>query len=222
MKIPAAPRAVLAVERGTAQSAQGVSFSQAIRSKRYWSLTVALCLIVAAVVSMVGTTVPLLRDKGLSAADASRIFGSFGVTLLGGRMVVGYLFDRFWAPGVAALTLLMPALGCLLLFLVGAQHVDLLVLATMLLGIGTGAEFDIATFLVVRYFGIRDYGRLFSLQFSLTTLSAAIAPWLFGLLYSATGGYSAMLLICSSAFVAGALLLLPLGRYPRFDALRLA
>jgi MFS family permease len=195
----------------------GVAFSEAIRSARFWALNLALALIVGAMVSMVSNTVPLLRDKGLSALQASQVFGSFGLSLIGGRVVVGFLIDRFWAPGIAACALTLPALGCLLLFTSGVDQVSLLVLATALVGIGAGAEFDIAAFLVARYFGLRDYGRLFGVHVSLITLSSAVAPFLFARVYTATGSYTAMLTVAGSIFLIAPLMLLPLGPYPRFS-----
>jgi len=161
--------------------------------------------------------VPLLRDKGLTAAAASAVFGSFGLSLIGGRVLVGYLVDRLWAPAVAAVALALPAVGCLLLARAGADDTSMLVLATMLIGIGAGAEFDIAAYLVSRYFGMRDYGRLFGVHLGLITLAGALAPLLTSAMYKATGGYDAMLLLCGIAFLTGALMLLPLGRYPKFS-----
>lgn len=195
----------------------GMPFGQALRSGKFWALNLALAVFVGAMVSMVSNTVPLLRDKGLSAADASHIFAGFGLSLIGGRVIVGYLIDRLWAPGVAAVALTMPALGCLLLATSSVDQPAYLVLATVLVGIGTGAEFDIAAYLVSRYFGMRAYGRLFGVHVSLITISSALAPWLFGLLYTSTGSYAAMLTICGSIFLIGPLLLLPLGRYPNFS-----
>lgn len=194
----------------------GMRFGVALRSARYWVLNLSLSLLVAAVVTMVTNTVPLLRDKGLSAAEASTVFGSFGLSLILGRVVVGYLIDRLWAPGVAAVALAAPAVGCLLLALAGAGDLVLLVSAIVLIGIGAGAEFDIAAYLVARYFGMRDYGRLFGIHLGLITAASALAPWLFGLLYQATGSYTAMLTVCGALFAACPLLLLTLGRYPRF------
>lgn len=196
----------------------GTPFGVAIRSARFWVLNLALAMVVGAMVTMVSNTVPLLRDKGLTAAQASQIFGGFGLSLIGGRVVAGILIDRFWAPGVAAVALTMPALGCLLLTTTGPDQLGLLLLATLLIGVGAGAEFDIAAFLVARYFGMRDYGRLFGVHVSLITLSSALSPWLFGLLYNATGTYTAMLTICGAVFLVGSLLLLPLGRYPDFSS----
>lgn len=195
----------------------GVPYSEAMRSARFWVLNLALALVVGAMVTMVSNIVPLLRDKGLTAAQASQVFGSFGLSLIGGRLVVGVLIDRFWAPGVAAVALTLPALGCLLLASSGTEQMGMLVLATLLVGIGTGAEFDIAAFLVARYFGMRDYGRLFGMHASLITIASTVAPWLFSLLYTATGTYTAMLTISGGIFLIGPLLLLPLGPYPHFS-----
>jgi MFS family permease len=196
----------------------GFTFAVGVRSWKFWALNLGLSMVVAAIVAMVSNTVPMLRDKGLTAAAASAVFGSFGLSLIGGRVLVGYLVDRLWAPGVAAVALSLPAVGCLLLGITGPTETGLLVLGTMLVGVGAGAEFDIAAFLVSRYFGMRDYGRLFGVHLGMITLASALAPWLIGALYKATGSYTAMLGVCGSAFLVGALLLLPLGRYPRFEA----
>lgn len=196
----------------------GLSFAEGLRSPRFWMLNLALSLVVACIVAMVTNGVPLLRDKGLQATDAARIFGSFGLSLILGRVVVGYLVDRLWAPGVAAVALALPALGCVLLSMAGAGDTALLVAGVMLIGIGSGAEFDVAAFLMSRYFGLRDYGRLFGVHLGLITLASTLAPWLFGQLYRSTGNYDAMLLVCGVIFLGGGLVLLALGRYPQFAA----
>lgn len=195
----------------------GFSLREGVRNPRFWLLNIALSMIVACVVTLVTNGVPLLRDKGLEAVDAARIFGSFGVSLILGRVVVGYLVDRLWAPGVAAVALSLPALGCLLLGTSGANDTAWLVAGVMLVGIGAGAEFDLAAFLVSRYFGMRDYGRLFGIHLGLITLASTLAPWLFGQLYRSTGTYQATLMVCGPMFLVGGLVLLALGRYPTFD-----
>lgn len=218
MALPApAPATVLPAGLAPVEAVQGRSFGQAIRHWPFWGLNVGLVLVVAAVVGLITSTVPLLRDKGLSAADAAQVFGGFGISLLIGRGVVGYLLDRLWAPGVAAVSLALPALGCLLLSQAPPSALGWLSLATALMGLGAGAEFDIAAFLVARYYGLRDYGRIFGLHLGLITAGSAVAPLLFGALYQHTGHYTAMLWVCGLSFAVGPLLLLGLGPYPRFD-----
>lgn len=195
----------------------GFSLGEGVRNPRFWLLNIALSMIVACVVTLVTNGVPLLRDKGLEAVDAARIFGGFGLSLIFGRVIVGYLVDRLWAPGVAAVALSLPALGCLLLGTSGADDTAWLVAGVMLVGIGAGAEFDLAAFLVSRYFGMRDYGRLFGIHLGLITLASTLAPWLFGQLYRSTGTYQATLMVCGLMFLIGGLALLTMGRYPNFD-----
>ncbi|MDH1254363.1 MULTISPECIES: MFS transporter [Comamonas] len=195
----------------------GASLREGVRQPRFWLLNIALSMVVACVVTLVTNGVPLLRDKGLEAGDAARIFGSFGLSLILGRVIVGYLVDRLWAPGVAAAALGLPALGCLLLGISGANDTGWLVLGVMLVGIGAGAEFDLAAFLVSRYFGMRDYGRLFGIHLGLITLASTLAPWLFGQLFRSTGSYQATLWVCGPMFLFGGLALLSLGRYPIFE-----
>src|SRR5690606_4138340 len=48
----------------------GLSLGETARSLRFWLCNVALLLSVTAMVGMVTSTIPMLRDKGLSASDA--------------------------------------------------------------------------------------------------------------------------------------------------------
>ncbi len=175
----------------------------------------ALTLVVSAIVGMVTNTVPLLRDIGLSATQAGSVFGAFGISLIAGRVVVGYLIDRVWAPGVAAVALALPAIGCLMLWNADASwSTAALVLAVCLVGVGTGAEFDLSAYLVSRYFGLEHYGRLFGIHLGLITAGSMLAPFLFAAMYQSSGGYSPMLAYATACCSVGPLLLLTLGRMP--------
>ncbi|MET0379950.1 MAG: MFS transporter, partial [Spongiibacteraceae bacterium] len=194
----------------------GVDYRDAVRSSRFWIVSCGLTLVVIGILGMITNAVPLMRDNGVSATTAATIFGTVGISLVVGRTAAGYLIDRLWAPGVAFVTLTLPAIGC---FIFGIEHSNttLLVIAAMLVGIGAGAEYDFASFLVVRYFGLRDYPRIFGSFFAVTAAATCLTPFLFGALYDLTGSYQAMLWICGVGFVVGPALLLLLGRYPDFE-----
>jgi len=157
----------------------------------------------------------MLRDIGLSAEDASLVFSFFGVSLIFGRIAVGYLLDRFWPPAIAAFSLALPAVGYLI-YLQGSTELLPLFLAAICVGFGAGAEFDIAAFLIARYFGLRDYGRLFGFHQGLLTVASALAPLLFAGLLSHTGSYSAMLVYSLACSIIGPALLMTLGKVPRY------
>ncbi len=191
------------------------TFRTSVRSRKFWVLNLALTLVVSAVVGMVTNTVPLLRDIGLSATDASRIFSSFGFALIGGRLLAGWLIDRLWAPGVAAVTLSMPAIGCALLWQAdAATAMPVLLIAVGLIGVGAGAEFDLSAYLVSRYFGLADYARLFGIHLGLITAGSVLGPLMFAAMYRSAGGYGPLLAYCTAVCVIGPLLLLTLGSAP--------
>lgn len=206
------PQARTAVDAAPALA--GMSFRASLATPKYWICNLALCLVVSAVMGMVTSTVPMLRDRGLALASATHVFAWFGIALILGRLVVGYLLDRLWPPGVAAVSLALPAAGAAI-FLSGSSDLALLSLAAALAGLGAGAEFDIAAFLIARYFGLKDYGRIFGLHQGLITVASAGAPLMFAAMFSATGSYTAMLGYCAASTLAGSLLLLTLGRSPR-------
>jgi MFS family permease len=194
----------------------GIPFAEGIRSRRYWTINISMVLVASAIIIMVINTVPLLRDKGYSAVEAGRMFSAFGISLVMGRVFVGYLVDRLWAPGVAFVALFLPAVGCFILLL--DVNIYLVIVGIMLVGIGAGAEFDIAAFLVARYFGMRDYSRLFGLQMGVISGGICLAPTLAAYLYETSTSYDIVLNVNMTLFVVGSLMLLTLGRYPRLSA----
>ncbi|MCY4756589.1 MFS transporter [Pelomonas aquatica] len=208
------PAQGVATNRTPTDGVDGIPWRQAVGSRSFWTCNIALALVVSALYGLTANTVPMLRGLGFSAATAAGIFSSFGVALIAGRIFVGALIDRYWAPGVAAIVLAMPAIGCALLLSADAHTpLALLVAATALCGVGAGAEFDIAAYLVSRYFGLRDYGRLFGMHLGLVTIGSAVSPFAFGALLKASG-YHPLFMLCGGACVLGPALLLTLGRYP--------
>jgi MFS family permease len=220
--LPRQPRAANPDAPGLAvptvpRAAAGVPLSQALKSWRLWVLGVGLMLVVMGIFGLIPNMIPLLTDAGLSSKQAASLVGMIGVSLTVSRLGSGYLIDRFWAPGVAAVLLSTPAIGCAIL-LFGAHSTFAMALIVILTGIGTGAENDIAAYLTARYFGLRDYGSIFSTVTIVITVGNMIGPLLFGFLYNSTGSYDWMLRGCAALFMLGSGLLLTLGKYPRVDA----
>jgi MFS family permease len=198
------------------QVLSGVPLSQALRSWRLWVLGVGLMLVVMGILGLIPNMIPLLTDAGLSSKQAASLAGLIGASLTLSRLGSGYLIDRLWAPGVAAVLLSAPAIGCAIL-LVGLHSTLALALVVILIGIGTGAENDIAAYLSARYFGLRDYGSIFSAVTMVITAGNMIGPLIFGFLYNSTGSYNGMLWACAALFIVVSTLLLTLGKYPRFE-----
>jgi MFS family permease len=195
----------------------GLTLREALASWRFWVIVAAFALVTAGVGGLNTNLIPLFATKGIGAAEAAGIVGAFGASIAVGRLAMGWVIDRVWAPGVAAVVLSIPAVGCLML---GAENLDVrtAVVALVLVGLAAGAEFDFAAFLTARYFGLRHYGRIYGLVIGPMSLAVAVAAPLVALARDRTGSFDAALPWLAGAFVAGGASLLSLGRYPRFEA----
>ena len=194
----------------------GLSYRETLRSRQFWTIIIALILVVFVVVSMITNTVPMLVQKGLSQSDATLVFSAFGLALVAGRLAGGFFLDKFWGPLIAFCALLLPSIGCLI-FLLAPPDVALMVMATVLVGVAAGAEFDILAYLVSRYFGLRSYAKVFGTVSGTVALGSGVSPLLIGPLIDATGSYDGLLLICTGVAALGASLFLTLGPYPDFE-----
>lgn len=152
--------------------------------------------------------VPMLIDRGMAAADAAQVAASVGVAVLVARLVVGYLFDRFHAPYVAALFLLSPVAAALLLHAGGPVAI-----AALLLGLAAGAEVDMLAYFTGRYAAMANYGATYGGVLGLFCLGAGLGPMLFGKAHDASGSYGAALLASAAVLMFVVLLIATLGRY---------
>ncbi len=152
--------------------------------------------------------VPMLVDRGMAAADAAQVAAGVGVAVVVARLVVGYLFDRFHAPYVAALFLLSPVVAALLLHGGGPVFI-----AALMLGLAAGAEVDMLAYFTGRYAALANYGATYGGVLGVFCLGAGLGPMLFGKAYDALGGYDASLLGSAVVLAMVVVLIATLGRY---------
>lgn len=156
--------------------------------------------------------VPMLVDRGMTAEAAAQVAAGVGAAVLVARLVVGYLFDRFHAPYVAALFLLSPVAAALLLW--GGGPV---VPAALMLGLAAGAEVDMLAYFTGCYARISNYGATYGGVLGVFCLGAGLGPMLFGKAFDALGGYDAALLSSAIVLTAVVALIATLGNYTQAD-----
>ena len=194
----------------------GLSAQQAFQDWRFW----LMCLSFVAISFGVGGIIPnlenLLGSKNFERDDAVTLASLIGVSVVVGRLGGGFLIDRIWAPAVAVVMLVLPALSCYFL-MQGELTYAAAAVAVLLVGLTAGAEQDLMAFLVSRYFGMRSYGVVYGVMYSSFALGAGMGPWVMGRVFEASGSYDPILGYVGVAFVVGALPLLLLGPYRRFE-----
>lgn len=186
----------------------GRTMKQSLLSPKFWFLGGALVCANIAVGGMLHQMQPVLVDQGFSMTQAASLGVVFFFAVAVGRLSSGWMLDRFWAPGVAGVYLLLPLAG-IAIFLSGAPAVmSVGFAAVFFLGLAQGAEVDFLAYLVPRYFGLVNYGKLFGILLFVLASSLALGGYLFGLLFDRFESYELALLIAAGAYVASSLLII--------------
>jgi OFA family oxalate/formate antiporter-like MFS transporter len=191
----------------------GISLGEAMRGYRFWVLLSSILMISVAYGGAHIHIAQIVGLHGFSPQVAASVLGVVALGILCGRLIVGFLFDRFWAPGVAFPALLLPASACWLLMGTDASLV-MVMTGAFLLGFAAGAESDVIAYLAARYFGMAHYGRIYGALYMPFGVGSAISPIIYGYVRDQTGGYDPILLAAMFLFAGGGALLLLLGRYP--------
>lgn len=193
-----------------------ISLMRALRGYRFWALGSALFFVAAGISGLITNFVPLLVDKGLTPAVAAGYAGLIGINVIAGRLLAGFLVDRFWAPMIAAIFLCAPCVAALIL--AGSTTAPMLIgLTALIIGLAAGAELDLLAFLTSRYFGLQHYGAIYGGQYVFFSIGAGLAPVAFGQAFDKFGNYENVLVVVALMSVIGAGLMLLLGRYPVFN-----
>lgn len=216
------PRAAAATPRhGTqeslvgAQALPGLSLSKALRSYRFWFMSLGLLVCSGVVTAFVTNIVPLLQEQGHPASRAALAASVFGISVLLGRIAVGYLIDRYFAPWVGA-ALMFPAAAAIFCLAALDPGIGWSIAVVFLAGLAAGAEVDLMAYLCSRYFGLRQYGRIFAGLYIAFAIGPGVFVPLFGRARDLAGGYDAGLYGVAAGIALFGVLLLLLGRYPDF------
>lgn len=158
--------------------------------------------------------VPMLTDRGMAPAAAIAILSISGIAGILSRIVCGYLMDKFHAPYVGVGFFLLPILGIALFASEWGGMAPFIAMACI--GAGLGAEIDLMSFLIGRYFGLRAFGALHGLIFSAFLFGQAGGASVLGWSQQLLGSYLPGLMALEIFFVIACLLLAALGpyRYP--------
>jgi MFS family permease len=184
----------------------GISLRETLRDVRFWILAISLGLFGIFISSIVTNNVPMLIDKGIEPARAAQIASLMGIAMIVGRLIIGWFLDRFPAAIIGGGIFLFGAAGTAAFVVGGTAFAPFMVFAT---GFLLGAEIDLLSYLALRYFGPKHYGKIFGLLFASYTFFAMFGPEVNKRLLAA-GGYDAMFIVTTGAFLISGFMLLGL------------
>jgi predicted MFS family arabinose efflux permease len=194
----------------------GLTLAEGIRSPALLRIAAALFIMSALGVAVTVHKVPILTATGLSRESAAHIAAIAGVAGISGKLLTGWMMDRWQSRWIGGVSLSLPALACLML-LDSIRTPALIVIAMVIFGYSAGAYLQVCTYLTTRYGGLRHFGKIFGIMAGLMALATGTGPIVAGMLYDHFGNYTAVMLSGIPMGLLSGWLVGGLGPYPTWE-----
>ena len=190
--------------------AAGGSLVAVVRRPAFYLLAIGSMASIGAVGgTMQNLKLYLALDRHFAQGDIAAVLSLVLVGSIGGRLLMGWLADRWYKKHVMLLVYSIVA-GSIPL-LVWAPSLDLLKVCAVLFGIGLGGDYMIIPLMAAELFGLRILGRVMGIVLTADGVSEAVVPMAVATLRDRTGSYTPgfLLLVGLAATGAVAVALLP-------------
>lgn len=199
----------------------GLSLTQALRTPAFWQVSLAIFASASALGGILNQLAPVLAERGLSPAEVALMASLFAASVVGGRLLAGFLLDTLNPGIVAGGLMLAAALGILLLLQVPTTMLVCAIFVA-LIGCAMGAEADFAAFMSAHYFGRASYSAILGSVLAFISAGLAGSTYLYGTWYDSSGTYNLALQFSIAAFLVSSLIFASLYAQRPFARVRLA
>ncbi|MBI4311055.1 MAG: MFS transporter [Chloroflexi bacterium] len=183
---------------------------QALRTPAFWLLASAHASGLTAWSAISVHLIPALVDSGLSETQAASIVGLQALIATGGRLLGGFLGDRYGQKRVLAAAFLLQAAAMLVLAFASSWFHA--VIFALLMGIGFGARGPLQTALRSILFGRKSFATITGAMEPLVMVGSVAAPVLAGMVYDVQHSYRIAFLLIAAVNLVGVLFILPIKR----------
>ena len=179
-----------------------IGVTAAIRSANFWLILLGATLVIGAINAVIQHFILFLKDQGYSTATASHYMSALLAASLGGRILVGYVADRFKKKNTMALFYFLLGVSIPLLFI---AHQPLIAWAfAVAFGFSMGADYMLIPLVTAECFGIGSLAKLLALIIMGYSVGQWMAPWAAGRIFDVYHSYNLAWGIMTVAAVLGA------------------
>jgi predicted MFS family arabinose efflux permease len=157
----------------------------------------------------------ILTDAGISRAHAAWLSSLGGVAGIVGKLLTGFLLDRFRPNWIGGITLGVAAVMFASL-MDGVRSVPLITLAMIVNGYTAGTKTQITGYLTASYAGMKSFGVIYGTMAALMALATGVGPVLAGWVYDTWGGYGPYLLVGAIGCAVAGAINVSLPPYPKW------
>jgi MFS family permease len=203
------------------EASKGLTVGQAVHTRDFWVLTFLFAAVFMGISGLMVHLIPLLQDMDYSAAQAASILGLVFLLSGIGRIGSGFLADMIDFRIVLAGLITFQLVGLIILSIIGPSQIWLVVIFSLLFGIGFGGTIPLRPFLIMQSFGARAFGALQGLVQGGAIGAGVVGPVFYGWVFDNTESYD-LAIYASVAVILPGLPLTYMLRKPREVAKSLA
>jgi sugar phosphate permease len=202
----ALPMAFFSKEPRQERGSSSANFAQAkiaFKTPAFYLLALgSMCSVAAISGTQNNLKLFLSLDRHYTQGEAARILSLVLTFSILGRLLMGWLADRWAKKYVMLLIYLLVAVAIPFLFF-GESHRAVYIFA-VIFGIGLGGDYMIVPLMTAEIFGVQVLGRLMGVILTADGVAEATSPWIVARLRDATGTYSGGLLLLIAMALIGA------------------
>lgn len=185
--------------------------SQALKGGAFWRLVLLSVCHMIVIGSIMLHVMPYLSSIGMERSLSSFVTAAIPISSIIGRLVLGWLGDRFDRRLVTATGFIMVGLGVFCFGYASIAGFWLVIPFLILFGIGYGGVNALRIALAREYFGRTHFGSINGLVMGISVVGSIVAPPLAGWVYDTWGSYQLVWFAFSALPIValGAILTLP-------------
>jgi MFS family permease len=189
-------------EKSGIAASPSMEVGAAVRSQNFWFIVVGSALVVGAIGAVIQHFILFLGDQGNSPRVASQFLSVLLGSSLAGRVLVGYMADRFSKKNIMAFFYFL--IGATVLLLGVAHGPVALWIFTVAFGFSMGADYMLIPLVAAECFGTASLGKLLALIIMGYSLGQWGAPWMVGKIFDVQHSYDLAWRIVAVGALVGA------------------
>jgi len=179
-----------------------LTWREALGTSCFWLLLLTGSARSIGMTSVVLHEVVYLTDIGISAAAAATAVGFMVAISIPGRIVFGWLGDRFDKRYVLIATYVLQAIGVLIL--ANVKTIEQVYIFLAIFGFGYGGAIPVYIAMRGEYFGRKAFATIAGIMQSFMVIPTVIGPIFAGYVYDVTGSYHNAFMLFVLLYLLGA------------------
>ena len=184
---------------------EGVTLGEAIRSKSFYLVLVVTGALWFCINGYIQNHAFFMTDLGKNASETAAVIGTFGMTAIVGKLLFGWLADKFERRFIMVGSIGLLLISILILKMCQGNQAFLMPFAVVF-GIGFGGAFSMIQIWVADIYAGKNFGSILGVVTMVDTIAGSVGMISLGNMRKTAGtfdgGFNLMLGLCAVALVA--------------------